>query len=124
MKKIKEQLTVIWWAIKVACHISPRSFFFWVSFSAILAVLPSIALSCNRGVVAILTDYLMTGQGSFGDIVKPLCILGLILILQGLSNRINGGFLYVVMYDDFYFGLQEYYMDSIQKVDMKTLMDK
>ena len=124
MKKVKENLTVIWWAIKVACHISPKTFFFWVIFSGLLAVLPSIALACNRNVVAILTEYLMSGQGSFGDIVRPLCVLGSILILQGLSNRINSGFLYVIMYDNFYFGLQEYYMDSIQKVDMKTLMDK
>ena len=58
------------------------------------------------------------------DIPKPLCVLGLILILTGLSRRLNGGFLYVVMYDNFYFGMQEYLMDCIQNVDIKTLMDK
>ncbi len=28
------------------------------------------------------------------------------------------------MYDRYYFGMQEYMMDSIRKVDMKTLLDK
>lgn len=124
MKKIKDNLKVLWWAIRLAYRISPRTFLFWFFFSILLAVLPSIALVCNRNVVSILTEFLASGQGSFKDVVEPLCMLGFILILTGFSQRINGGFLYVVMYDDFYFGVQEYYMDCIQKVDIRTLMDK
>lgn len=124
MKKVKEDMKVLWWSIKLAYRISPRTFVFWLLFTILLAILPSVALVCNRNVVAILTDYLVSGQGTFSDIVQPLCVLGLVLILTGLSQRINGGFLYVVMYDDFYFGTQEYFMDCIQKVDIKTLMDK
>lgn len=124
MKKVKENLKVLWWSIRLAYQISPRTFLFWLFFSILLAVLPSIALIYNRNAVSILTEFLATGQGNFSDIVKPLCILGVILILTGFSQRINGGFLYVMMYDDFYFGVQEYYMDCIQKVDIRTLMDK
>ena len=124
MKKVKDNFKVLWWAIRLAYRISPKTFLFWLFFSIVLAVLPSIALVYNRNAVSVLSEFLATGQGSFLDVVKPLCILGFILILTGFSQRINGGFLYVMMYDDFYFGVQEYYMDCIQKVDIRTLMDK
>ena len=124
MKKVKDNLKVLWWAIRLAYQISPRTFLFWLFLSILLAILPSIALVYNRNAVSILSEFLAAGQGSFSDVVKPLCILGFILILTGFSQRINGGFLYVMMYDDFYFGVQEYYMDCIQKVDIRTLMDK
>ena len=124
MKKAKENIKILWWSIKLAYRISPKVFLFWLIFSGLLAVLPSIALACNRNVVSILADFVISGQGSFSEIIRPLCVLGLILILTGLSRRLNGGFLYVVMYDNFYFGMQEYLMDCIQKVDIKTLMDK
>lgn len=124
MKKVKENLIVLWWSVKLAFRISPRVFLFWIIFSGSVAVLPSVALACNRNVVAILTDFLLFEQGSFSDIIQPLCILGFILTLTGLSRRINSDFLYAVMYDDFYFGMQEYFMDCIQMVDIKTLMDK
>lgn len=124
MKKIKENLKVLWWSVKFAYKISPKEFIFWIVFCCLLAILPSIALVCNRNVVSILSAYLATGEGEFNDIVKSILVLGLVLIFSGLSQRINGGFLYVVMYDNFYFGTQEYLMDCIQRVDIKTLMDK
>lgn len=124
MKKIKEDMKVLWWALKLAYRISPREFLFWIIFSCLLAVLPSVALACNRDVVSVLAAHLSSGEGGFGDIVKPLCVLGFILILTGLTQRINGGLLYAVMYDNYYFGLNEYMMDCVQKVDMKTLLDK
>lgn len=124
MKKIKENMKVLWWSIRLAYRINPKTFLFWFFFSILMAVLPSVALVFNKEAVAILTNFLATGSGSYSDIIKPLCMLGFVLILAGFTQRINGGFLYVVMYDDFYFGVQEYYMDSIQKVDIRTLMDK
>lgn len=124
IKKLKENFKILWWAVRLAFRISPKVFLFWLLFSGALAVLPSIALMRNKEVVSVLTGFVVYGEGSFADIVPPLCSLGLILILAGFSNRLNNGFLYVVMYDDFYFGMQEYLMDCIQKVDMKTLMDK
>lgn len=124
MNKIKENIKVLWWSIKFAYRISPREFLSWILFCCILAILPSIALIYNRNVVSILTDYIATGEGEFLDIVRSICILGVILILNGISQRISAGFLYVVMYDNFYFGTQEYLMDCIQRVDLKTLLDK
>lgn len=124
MKNIRENLKTLGWSVALAYRISPRVFLFWVIFTSAVAVLPSAALACNRNAVSVLTDFLLTGQGSFQDVVRPLGMLGAVLILSGFSKRINGGFLYVVMYDDFYFGMQEYLMDAIQKVEIKTLMDR
>lgn len=119
-----ENCKILWWSVKLAYSISPGVFLFWFILSAVLAVLPSFSLACNRNVVAVLTAYVVSGEGAFVDIIRPLFLLGVIIICTGLSKRINGGFLYVVMYDNFYFGMQEYLMDCIQKVDVKTLLDK
>lgn len=124
MKKVKDNLKVLWWAIKLAHRISPKTFWLWLILSVLVAILPSIALLLNKNVVSVLAEFLVTGQGNFVDVVSPLCWLGTILILNGFSRRMNGGFLYIVMYDNFYFGVQEYYMDCIQKVDIRILMDK
>ena len=124
MKKLNDDLTVLWWSVRIAFRISPRVFLFWLLFSSAVALLPSISLACNRNAVSILTSYILTGQGCFADVVQPLCSLGAVLILTGFSRRMNGDLLYTVMYDDFYFGMQEYLMDSIQRVEIKTLLDK
>lgn len=124
MKKQKGNLKVLIWAVRLAYRISPKFFLFWISFGILLALLPSASLACNRRAVAVLSDYLGTGQGSFSDIIPVLLALGGLLILIGLSRRINGDFLYVQMYDNYYFGMEEYMADRIQKVDIKTLMDR
>ena len=124
MGKLKKDAAVWGWALKLAWKFSPKVFLFWLVFSTFVAFLPSIALAFNREVVSTLSDYLTTGNGSYLDVVKPLCMLGGVLVLSGLSRRINSNFLYMIMYDDFYFGMEEYIMDTIQKVEIKTLMDK
>lgn len=124
MKKQKENLAVLLWAVRLAYRISSKFFLFWIFFGLLLALLPLASLACNRRAVAVLSEYLASGQGSFGDIVPVLLGLGLLMVLIGLSRRINGEFLYVQMYDNYYFGMQEYMSDRIQKTDIKTLMDK
>lgn len=120
----KHSFTVLLWALKLAFHINPTVLIFWVLLSGLLALLPSATLFYNRQAVAVLSDFLTTGQGSFTDIVTPLVMLGILLTVSGLSKRVNGALLYAVMYDQYYFGMQEYMMDCIRKVDMKTLLDK
>ena len=120
----KQNITVLLWAIKTAFHINPLILIFWLLFSGLLALLPSAALFYNRRAVAALSAFLSSGKGDFAEIAMPIILLGIILTVNGLSNRINGNFLYMEMYDRYYFGMQEYMMDSIRKVDMKTLLDK
>lgn len=124
MKKIKENFLTIGWSLKLALQINARVFLGWGTFSILLAILPSIALNYNRQTVSIISDFLVSGQGSFSDVVPSIIILGIILTAVGLSKRINGNFLYFIMYDAYYFGLEEHLMDVVQRIEIKTLMDK
>ncbi|MGF7141838.1 ATP-binding cassette subfamily B protein [Anaerotaenia torta] len=124
MNKIKEYLISIGWSIKLALRINAGVFLGWGLFSILLAILPAVALSYNRQAVSILSAFLLSGHGSFHDAVRSILVLGVILTAVGLSKRINGNFLYFVMYDAYYFGLEEYMMDVFQSIEIKTLMDK
>jgi ABC-type bacteriocin/lantibiotic exporter with double-glycine peptidase domain len=124
MKKIIDNLFAIGWAVKLACSINAKILFGWGLFSIILAALPAVALFYNREAVSIISDFIINGQGNFTDVVPSIAALGVILTAIGLSSRINGDFLYFVMYDAYYFGFEEYMMDTVQRIELKTLMDK
>lgn len=124
MKKVIENLISIGWSIKLALRINAGVFFGWGLFSILLSVLPAIALNYNRQTVSILSNFLLSGHGTFQDILPSIIALGLILTAVGLSKRINGNFLYFIMYDAYYFGLEEHMMDVVQRIEIKTLMDK
>ena len=124
LKKIVDNFLSIGWAIKMALQINAGIFLGWGLFSVLLSVLPSIALSFNKQTVSILSDFLLSGEGTFGDVLPSILILGLILTVVGVSKRINGNFLYFVMYDAYYFGLEEYMMEVVKRIEIKTLMDK
>ena len=124
MKKLKENLLAIGWSFKLAFRINAGVFLGWGSLSVALAILPAVALQYNRRAVSILSAFLLTGAGSFSDVLPAILALGVILTVIGLSRRINGNFLYFIMYDAYYFGLEEYMMDIVQRIEMKTLMDK
>ncbi len=124
MKRIIENLVSIGWAVKMALRINARIFLGWGLCSILLSLLPAVALSYNKQTVSILSDFLLSGQGSFQDVLPSIVILGLILTVIGISKRINGNFLYFIMYDAYYFGLENYMMDVVRNIEIKTLMDK
>jgi ATP-binding cassette subfamily B protein len=124
VNKIKENLLSIGWSFKLALRINAGIFLGWGLVSILLAVLPAVALGYNRQTVSILSNFLASGTGSFQDILPSIITLGVILTAVGLSKRINGNFLYFIMYDAYYFGLEEYMMDVFQRIEIKTLMDK
>lgn len=124
MKKLKENILTIGWSLKLAMRINAAVFLWWGTLSVLLALLPAVALLYNRQTVSILSDFLLSGNGSFTDILPAIITLGAILTAIGLSKRINGNFLYFLMYDAYYFGLEEYMMDVVQRIEIKTLMDK
>lgn len=124
MKKIRENILTIGWALQLALKIDARVFLVWGSLSVVLAVLSAVALYFNRQAVSILSDFLLTGQGVFQDAVPSILALGAVLTAVGLSRRINGNFLYFMMYDAYYFGLEEHVMDAVQHIEMKVLLDK
>lgn len=124
MNKIKENLLTIGWSLKLALRINAKVFLGWGIFSVILAILPAVALSYNREAVSIISNFLASGQGNFQDVLPAIITLGVILTTVGVSKRINGGFLYIIMFDAYYHGMQEYLMNVINSIEIKTLMDK
>ncbi|MCL2372610.1 MAG: ABC transporter ATP-binding protein/permease [Defluviitaleaceae bacterium] len=124
MQKLKDNFLSIKWAFKLARRINIRVYLWWSSISILLAVLPAVSLHFNREALAVLSGFVATGQGSFGDVLPSIVALGVILTAIGLSNRVNGDFLNMQMHDTYYFGFLEFYMDTVQDVELKTLMDK
>jgi len=124
MRNLKDNFLAIGWAVKLAFNINAKLLIVWGTFSILLAVLPAVALNYNRQAVSIISNFISSGQGSFGDVLPSIMTLGVILTAIGLSRRINRDFLYLIMYDAYYFGFQEYMMDSVQEIELKTLMDK
>ncbi len=124
MKRIRETLLTIGWAVRLALRINAGLFLLWGAVGVLLAVLPAAALQFNRQSVAILSAFLATGQGTFADVLPSLLALGVVLTAVGVSRRINGSFLYLTMYDAYYFGMQEYLMDAVSRIELKALFDR
>ena len=124
MKRLKEYIITIGWSLKIALRVNAKIFIGWGAFSTLLAILPAVALNYNRQAISIISDYLLSGSGGFEDVLPSIIVLGAILTAIGLSKRINANFLYFVMYDAYYFGFEEYLMDFVQEIEIKTLMDK
>lgn len=124
MKKLKESVLTIGWSLRLAFQINARVLLGWGLLSVALSLLPAVALHYNRQTISIISGFLAGGTGHFQDVVPSILALGILLTAIGVSKRINGDFLYFIMYDAYYFGLEEYMMDVVQRIELKTLMDK
>jgi len=123
-ERIMNKVLAAWWGIRLAWKIDKKMFLFWTVLSVGLAVLPAVALYYNRDIIANISEYIATGNGSFASVTRDIVILGLILTAIGLSSRLNDDFLYMRMYDSYYLGLQEVMMDSAQRIDLTEFVRK
>ncbi len=92
--------------------------------STVLSVLPAIVLLLNRNVISTLSAFLASGEGVFGDVVGSILLLGLFVAVNGLSGRVNHDLVYMMMYDTYYYGMGEQFMNKRQKVTREYLLDK
>ncbi len=121
---IKNKLLAAQWGCKLAWRIDKKMFLFWTILNVGIAVLPAVALFYNRNIIANLSAFLSSGTGDLSTVTTDIVLLGIILTVSGLSARMNDGFLYMVMYDSYYLGLEEYMMDSAQHVGLSEMMKK
>lgn len=112
------------WALVSAIKINKAVFFFWIILSVSVAVLPALAVCFYQRIISALSMFIDAGGEGIAAVVPYIVFLGLVLVLNGLSGRINGDFLYMLMYDYYHLGLQEMLMDSVQRYDMKKIFDK
>lgn len=121
---IGAKIKVASWAFRQAWNMDKRVLLIWYGLSALLSLLPALSLLYNQKIINELSDFIVTGNGSF-DIVFPYIItLGLIMVAIGLSARINRDLIYLVMYDSYYLGIQELVIEYTKRVDIETLQDK
>jgi ATP-binding cassette subfamily B protein len=121
---MKSKVKTIGWSFRTAWKINKRDMLVWYALSALLAVLPAIALKFNRQSLSVLSGFSSGGAYTYTDVVRPIMMLGLLMIAIGLSNRINGDLIYLMMYDTYYIGTCHLIMDNIQRVDMTDLLKK
>jgi len=118
----KEKITTGVWSIKTAFKINRRILLLWSLLSILLSVLPTVALYYNKLVIKNLTQYIEHQTGTYGDFLPAIITLGAIEIFIGVSNRVNFGLVYTMMYDYYYIGIQSLLMKAIQKIDITDLM--
>lgn len=122
--KLSFKFKTITWAIHLAWKIDAKILVFWYTLSMLLAVLPAVALYFNRDIISKISTYITSGTGTFSEVIPSIVILGLILTIIGLSGRLNDKLLYMMMYDSYYLGMEEFIMEKIQKVELRTLLSK
>ncbi len=121
---IRSKIKTILWSFKTAWHINKFSMLGWYTLSALLAILPAIALKYNQQTLAILSGFLAGENYVFADVISAIIKLGGIMVLSGLSARVNIDLVYIMMYDSYFVGMYEMTMDNIQRIEMTELLKK
>lgn len=124
MKGKNNRLTDFKWCLKMAWEMNPWALLGWMGANTLIALLPFVSLTCQRELLNRLSMYIATGNGQIADCLFLLSMLGVTLILLGISKRINGDFLFEAIYDYYYVGLADRFADVVQRVELKTLRCK
>ena len=96
----------------------------WCVLVSAVSVLPAVALQYNKLIITALNAFLSTGTGSFNNLLPTIIVFGIITALIGLSNRLDVELIYSVMFDSYYFGMEEVLMDSVQGFSTEELLKK
>lgn len=124
MKDKFHQIRVIRWAFSFAWKFNKKILVACFFLVALVSLLPAIALIYNKAIINALDIYIQTGQGTFDAIMPQIIVFGVLTALSGLSNRLNEEFIYSIMFDSYYFGMEEVLMDSVQAYTMEEWMQK
>jgi ATP-binding cassette subfamily B protein len=92
--------------------------------SAVLAVLPAVALKYNQRSLSIISGFLSGQAYTYEDAVPAIIALGVLIAVVGLSSRVNLGLVFFMMYESYYIGYAELIMDNIQRIEMTDLLRK
>lgn len=112
------------WAFGLAWRFNKKILIMCCVLLSAVSVLPALALTYRQTILAALNRFLDTGEGSMEAILPVIVLFGVITALAGLSNRLNDELIYSLMFDSYYFGMEEILMDSVQKYTMEELLSK
>lgn len=121
---MKQKLKAMRWAFGLAWHFNKKILIMCCVLLSAVSVLPAIALTYRQTILAALNRFLDTGEASMEAILTDIVLFGVITALAGLSNRLNDELIYSLMFDSYYFGMEEILMDSVQKYTMEELLSK
>lgn len=121
---MKSKLSAVCWGLKLAWKVDKRMLLLWGLLSMLISILPAVAISLNREVLSILSGFIAGGNYQFTDAVLSITLLGIMLTLTGLSARINGDLIYMMMFDSYYFGMMDILTDVIHGASLETLLKK
>lgn len=121
---IRNRITTIGWAFSLAWKFNKLLLVFSFIMLTLASILPAIAISYNKEIIRGINVFIQDNVGSFDDILATIIFYGLFTTLVGFSNRLNEDFIYSIMFDSYYFGMEEILMDSVQSYSMKELLNK
>ena len=121
--KVKRFRTIAW-GFRIAWSIDKWTMLLWFTLCGALAVLPAVALHFNRNTLSIISGFLSGATYTYADVVKPVISLGLLMIAVGLSTRLKGQFVRMMLYDSYFAGMFRYVMERIQHIEMTDLIKK
>lgn len=118
------KLKAMKWAFSLAWRFNKGILLMCCVSLSVVSILPALAITYRQTILEALTHFLETGEGSMEAIFPTIFMFGIITVLVGLSNRLNDEFIYSLMFDSYYFGMEEILMDSVQKYTMEELLRK
>lgn len=121
---MRKKFRTFFWAFHFAWALDKKLLLICFGINAILSILPAVILHYNQQILAEITNYVNGEPGTLQDIAGIIGMLGIFMTISGLSNRVNGDLLYMVMYDSYYLGMQNVLMEKIQKIPYKVLKQK
>lgn len=122
--KITMKIKAIKWAFHLAWRFNKKILILCCAALSAASILPALALTYRQTILAALNHFIGTGEGSIETILPEIIMFGIITVLIGLSNRLNDELIYSIMFDSYYFGMEEILMDSVQKYTMEELLQK
>lgn len=121
---MKQKWQTFTWAFATVWKLNRKMLIICFVLNGVLSVLPALIIHYTQRVISIISDITENQTGNFQNIVGIIFILGILMTISALSNRMNGDFLYMVMYDSYYLGMQEILMEKVQKIPYQTLKEQ
>lgn len=118
------KLKVMKWAFGLAWYLDKKLLILCCVILSAVSVLPAVALAYRQDILAALNTFLETGEGNMEAVFPTILLLGIVTALIGISNRLNTEFVYSIMFDSYYFGMEEILMDCVQSYSMEELLQK
>ncbi len=120
----RKRIETVKWAFFLAWRIDKKMLVIWFGLSMVLSIMPAISIRINQHIIDILSEYIALGIGNMAAVFPYIIAFGLVLIVIGLSARINKDFIYLAMYDSYYVGIQELLIQHAHMVDIESLQDR